>query len=186
MKCAKKTAFLFTFALTLFAMTPFAFALQGQTSVGVGAANTAQIAPTAFGFWGPSLRVGGALHLGEFLRVTLDGQYSFHRGVLDAEISEGIDTFHVAALAIGLRYDLDIITYVPYLGLSFVAYPLQVPRTPEAGEPFGLRATIGLDYRHSRFWSWGGSVELATPLSEPGDFPLYSSLHFHLCYHFRL
>ena len=161
-----------------------AFSFQGQLYAGLGAANINQAAPTVAGWWGPSLHTGLVLNLGDFFRATADFQGSYH---LQRSFDDQIAGPHqVYALALGARYVFDVLSYVPYVGLSLVTYPLGVPDSAQSpNERFGLRATIGMDYRHSRRWSFGGAVELSAPLLEPANLPLYSSARAHIAFHFR-
>lgn len=172
---------LFVLSLGLAPATASAFSFQGQVYGGAGIANLNQAAPTAAGWWGPSLHTGLVIDLGDFFRATADIQGSYH---FQRTIDENLSGPHaVFAAALGARYVFDVVSYVPYVGLSLVAYPMEVPG--DSGELFGLRATIGMDYRHNRRWSYGAAAELSTPLLEPANFPLYSSLRAHVAFHFR-
>ncbi len=165
--------------------TAFALSFQGHVWGSAGAANINQAAPTAFGWWGPSIQTGLVLDLSEFWKLTADVQGSYHlqRTIEEDEI---IGPHPVLSAALGARYAFDVFTYIPYLGLSAVVHPIGPPseRLP-GGETLAIRATVGVDYRHNRRISFGGAAELSTPMTQPADFPLYSSIRAHVAFHFR-
>ena len=157
---------------------------EGQWWTGVGAANLNEAAPSAFGWWGPSLETGVVFDVHDFWRLTADAGVSHHfRRTIDDEPA-GPHT--VVSTALGVRYTFDVVQYVPYAGLAFAAHPLGAPSSgaPD-GELFSVRGTIGLDYRQSRRYSFGSAIDLHAPLSQPTDFPHYSSIRVHLGVHFR-
>jgi len=160
------------------------FGSQGQLWTGAGAANINSAAPTAAGWWGPTLAGGLVVDVGDFWRLTADAGVSHHFQRTVDDTSQGPHT--VVSTAVGARYALDIITYVPYIGLAGVVHPMGAPTsTAPDGELFSLRATVGLDYRINRQWSLGAAVDLHLPVTEPGDAPHYSSAGLHIGYHFR-
>lgn len=164
-----------------------AFGSEGQLWAGAGAANLHHPAPTAFGWWGPSLQLGAVVHAGEFLRITADMHGSHHFETEGDDEDEVLDAQSVAGVSLGARYALDVFTYVPYVGLAAAFHPLAPPsQGVPGGEWFSLRATIGLDYRRSREWSVGAAADVHAPMSQPGDFPHYSSIRVHVGWHFRL
>ena len=157
---------------------------QGQWWAGAGAANVNTAAPSAFGWWGPTVQTGIVFDVHDFWRLTADAGVSHHfRRTIDDEPA-GPHT--VVSTALGVRYTFDVVQYVPYAGLSFAFHPLGAPSSgaPE-GELFSVRGTLGLDYRYSRRYSFGAAIDLHAPLSEPTDFPHYSSIRFHIGVHYR-
>lgn len=161
------------------------FVSEGQVWGAAGTANINHAAPTLAGWWGPKVEAGVALHLNDFFRVTADVSSSHHFERMN-EDDEPIGPHTVLSTAIGARYSLDVLTYVPWVGLAFGYHPLGPPSEQAAtGDPFSLRATIGIDYRRSRTLSFGGAVHLHAPLTDPGNFPHYSAIRLHVAYHFR-
>ncbi len=162
-----------------------AVAAEGHVWGGVGAANVNHAAPTALGWWGPSLEAGAVIDVTDFWRIGFDlgASHHFQREIDD----EPAGPHTVASVGLEARYAFDVFTYVPYAGLGMGFHPLGAPSQATAGgELLSLRATIGLDYRHSRSWSYGGALRLHAPISEPTAFPHYSSIRGHVAYHFRL
>lgn len=160
-------------------------ALQGQIFGGLQLATAQEAAPTVAGWWGPGVHAGATMNLSESWRLTADvgGSYHFARQVED---DERIGPHGVVSIAAGARYAFDVFTYVPYAGLSAVFHPMAPPNaTQQAGDPFSLRATIGMDYRASRSRSWGIALDLGAPLLAPDRFPHYSGIRIYGAYHFR-
>lgn len=120
------------------------------------------------------------------LRAGAETAYLFERDFEGADVSaEPLVLQNVFA---GLRYNLDIFEYVPYVALSIVMHQQGPPS--ELGTPprstLGAKASIGLDWRMSRYWSVGGRAELHSALSAPSRFPAVGTLQGVLSYHFRL
>jgi hypothetical protein len=89
---------------------------------------------------------------------------------------------------VGLRYNLDVFAYVPYVAVSMVLH--QRGPVADLGErpisTLGAKASLGLDWRFTRNWSVGGRVELHAVGSSPRQFPAFGTLQGVLSYHFRL
>jgi hypothetical protein len=135
------------------------------------------------GQWGPGLELGFGAGITDFWSVIATAQGSYHLALED----EGIDAAPVAALGAGFRYNLDVFKYVPYLGLAvntFVVKP--APGDGALRGDVSLRGTIGCDWRYDRNWSVGVKVDIHSPLTAPGNFPIYSTAGINLAYHFRL
>lgn len=161
-----------------------AFSAEGQGWVSGGVANLHHAAPTAAGWWGPSLQLGMTVNINDFWRIGADlgASHHFQRTIDD----EPTGPHTVASAGLEARYAFDVFTYVPYVGLGAAIHPLSAPaETSPDGELASLRATVGLDYRMSREWSIGGAIQLHAPVTQPTDFPHYSTLRVHLGYHFR-
>lgn len=172
-------------AITATPMLAQAFGSEGHAWGGAGAANVNHAAPTAFGWWGPSVRSGLVIHATDFWRLTADAGASHHFGQTIDDEPAGPHT--VVSAALGARYTFDVFTYVPYAELAGVVHPLGAPSTGSpGGELFSARIGLGLDYRMSREWSVGAAVRLHAPVTQPADFPHYSTLHLQAGYHFRL
>ncbi len=135
------------------------------------------------GQWGPGAQLGARVGITDFWSITggVEGSYHF------AETEDDIPSSEVLGLFGGFRYNLDIFQYVPYLGLSIENFILAPPDAPgESRAGVGAKLSVGVDWRYSREWSLGGMIELHAPLTDPGDFPIYSTLGVNLAYHFRL
>ncbi len=160
------------------------FISEGHGWGGAGVANLHHEAPTAAGWWGPVVHGGLVINLSDFWRVGIDAGAGHHFQREDD--GETIGPHSVVSTGLEARYALDIVTYVPYIGLGVGIHPLGPPsNTMPQGELATFRATIGLDYRHSREWSFGAAAQLHTPMTQPADFPHYSTLRVHVGYHFR-
>ncbi len=170
--------------LTCLPLSAQAFPSEGQVWTGVGANAIYETAPSSFGWWGPAASVGGVFLINDFWRFTADTSFSYHpsRTLDDATLESN----SVWSAALGLRYALDILIYVPYVGLSVVAHPLSPPSsTNPGGDPLSLRATLGVDYRANRRYSIGAALEGHAPMTRPADFPHLASVRVHLGIHFR-
>lgn len=147
----------------------------------LGAANAHGVGDD--GQWGPTLQLGAAAGITDFWVIAggIEGSYHF------AENADDIPSHEVVGLFAGFRYNLDIFKYVPYLGLSLVNYFSRPPFSAgDEGGGLGAKLSVGVDWRYDRNWSAGGMIELHAPLSDPADFPIYSTIGINLSYHFRL
>ncbi len=188
LKTVLRLAGLVPIAVTFFILTTptaQAFVSQGHVWAGAGAANLGHAAPSAFGWWGPSIETGLVVDVSDFWRLTADIGASHHFATTDDD-DEPIGPHTVVSGALGVRYALDIAIYVPYVGLAVAAHPLGPPSSASPnGEFLSFRGTIGLDYRKSRRISLGAAADLHAPMTEPSDFPHYSSIRLHIAYHFQ-
>ncbi len=133
--------------------------------------------------WGPGLQAGALLELTDFWRIAGGLEASYHF----ADSEREIPAHFVYGGFLGLRYALDVFQYVPFVGLALTAYPNRPPRTlDQTGFDLGAKLTIGVDWRRSRSWSFGALTEIHLALSEPSEFPIYSTINLHFAYHFRL
>lgn len=167
-----------------------AFFSEGHAWAGAGAANINHAAPTASGWWGPRVDAGVVIQLGDFWRLGADVGASHHFARLETpeapEESETLGPHTVFSTALGARYALDVFTYVPYVGFSVAFHPMGPPsESAPGGDPFSLRGLLGVDYRHSREFSFGVALDIHGPLLDPASFPHYSGLRLHVAYHFR-
>jgi hypothetical protein len=152
-----------------------------RTWVGVLGANVNTASER--GQWGPGLELGFGAGITDFWSIIATAQGSYHLALED----EGLDAAPVSSVAAGFRYNLDIFKYVPYLGLAvntFVVKPSQRDGTLRGD--VSLRGTVGCDWRYDRNWSIGLKIDLHTPLTASGTFPIYSAVGLNLAYHFRL
>ncbi len=133
--------------------------------------------------WGIGFQFGAQLNLTDFWRLTagLEGSYHF------ADDAREVSAHTVTGVFVGARYALDIFHYVPYLGLAVTAYPTRPPaEATDSGFAPGAKFTIGVDWRLNRDWSLGALADLHIILTEPENFPVYSTINLNVSYHFLL
>ena len=154
---------------------------EGQIYLGPVAANLNTLGEG--GLWGAGGRVGGQLALGDFWGVFADVGASYH--FEDAEQELAADVVSVASA--GVRYNLDVFTYVPYVGLGATAY-LDTPLVDgaPARATAGAKFLHGVDWRYDRFWSLGAAAEIHALLTDLDRYPVYSQVGVYVGYHFRL
>ncbi|MFU8805060.1 MAG: hypothetical protein ACNA8W_14700 [Bradymonadaceae bacterium] len=161
-----------------------AFTGEGHAYAGPSLANANAL--NGWGHWGPGAQTALVLSLSDFWRLNVGLEGSFHFESAETEDEEAIPSFAVLGAFVGVRYALDVFTYVPYVGLAVTSF-LAGPRTTPEGGGFdlGAKLTIGLDYRYTRFWSFGVLADLHASFTEPTEIPVYSSINIHLARHFR-
>lgn len=131
--------------------------------------------------WGVGFQIGAQLNINDFWRLVggLEGSYHF------SDDEREVSAHTVTGAFLGARYALDIFQYVPYLGLAVTAYPTRPPAEPtDSGFAAGAKLTIGVDWRLNRDWSLGALADLHMVLTDPSDFPVYSTVNLNLSYHF--
>ncbi len=169
-------------------VTPFpAAASDGEASLRLaGEFVNASRASRAGPHLGAGLEGRAVFGLSDFWSLSLGAETAWHPPATPGD--DELGSMVVQDLFGGVRYNLDVFTYVPYIGLSAVAYPLAPPTEPGAPQRanVGAKLTVGIDWRMSRSWSLGGLVELHSVGLEFGDFPSYASVGFSIGYHFRL
>lgn len=154
---------------------------DGQLYLGPVAANLNTLGDG--GLWGLGGRFGGQLSMGDFWGVFADVAGSYHFENTDEELPADV----VSVLSAGLRYNLDIFAYVPYIGLGATAYldaPLVDGESAQANA--GAKFLLGVDWRYDRFWSLGFAAEIHALLTDLDRYPVYSQVGAYLGYHFRL
>lgn len=134
---------------------------------------------------GPGLQLGMNLSLGDFwtLQAGLDGAYHFGR-TIESDIQ--LSPLLVTNAFFGVQYRLDIIKYVPYVGLALVGYPLG-PTVDDAATraQLGLKLTVGLNWRPAREWSIGGFIDLHGSTAALTAFDAYATAGLNVGYHWR-
>lgn len=90
-------------------------------------------------------------------------------------------------LGFGVRYNLDVFTYVPYAGLGITGY-IDTPLVDDgpAATNLGAKFIIGVDWRFDRHWSLGFKAELHALATDLGRYPIYSTVGLNVAWHFRL
>lgn len=139
---------------------------------------------------GPQLGVGGqagaVFSIGEFWGFELGAEGAHHFQAKPGD--RKLESMRVSDGWVGLRYNLDVFTYVPYIGGSVVLYgaaPRVEPGTPQRSS-VGVKLSIGTDWRFDRHWSLGFRADLHAVHLAVGQFPNYSSAGLNLAYRFRL
>ena len=159
--------------------------LESRGWLGVGGAAASPATPLSQ--WGPHVQLGTSLKFSTFFSVYGGLEGAYHLGLDDPPTP----ALWVHDLFVGLRYDLDILAYIPHMGLAAVAYTASPPTEAlaglaESGPPgAGLKLSIGLDWRPQRAWSLGGLIEVHTALSDLSAFSLYATVGLNLGYHWR-
>jgi opacity protein-like surface antigen len=69
--------------------------------------------------------------------------------------------------ALGMAYTLDVISWVPYVGLLVGGYRFSGAELEEAEHRLGFQGALGLDYRPSRSWAVGVQLRYHTFAQEP-------------------
>lgn len=135
------------------------------------------------GIWGPGLQLGGQWNATDFWAVYADLGTSYHFG--DEELGFRDDL--VTAVSVGVRYNLDVFTYVPFVGLGVAGY-LDTPLVDDgpANTNLGGKIVVGVDWRFDRSWSAGFKAELHALATDLGRYPVYSTIGLNVAWHFRL
>lgn len=132
--------------------------------------------------WGPAAEVGFATALGDFWSVAAGAQVGFFPALPASDLASS----PLGAVWGGLRYNLDVFEYVPYLGLAVNTFLVRPQANGMLRGDITLKASVGVDWRFDRSWSTGARIDLHAPMTSPGDFPTFSSAGVDLAYHFRL
>lgn len=90
----------------------------------------------------------------------------------------------VASFWLGPRFSLDIFTVIPYVSLSpEVLLTYGELQDDQSEVDFGLRWTLGFDYRPTRQWSAGFEVNYHSFLRQPLDYPVYITTMIRVSFH---
>jgi hypothetical protein len=180
-------ATLFILATAAPLLTPTdAAASQGDASVWLGAGLSNAPAVNDDPLLGTAGELGLNIDINDFWSLDFGFQSTVHFG-RDFDNSS-VDGFYAQHLFAGFRYNLDIFTFVPYLGMSAVAFiPGPPPDPASAVQPaVGGKLNIGVDWRFARHWSTGLRAELHLLSSSLDRFPSYNMVGWRVTYHFRL
>jgi len=168
--------------LALMGLTISSSAQATQTKfwVGLHGANLNDLG--SGGLWGPGAMVGGLLQLDDFWSVALDAGSSYHF----ENTAEELPAEWVNAFALSLRYNLDVFTYIPWLGLGATFY-LDSPQVSDAElqANVGAKLALGIDWRYSRENSIGFYAEIHALASDLNRYPIYSCVGLSWNWHFR-
>ncbi|HMR04340.1 MAG TPA: outer membrane beta-barrel protein [Polyangiaceae bacterium] len=150
-----------------------ASAAEGQWHLG-GGLGAASFARTDSGF-GPALGVQAAYELSDMFDIHLEFSASQHSFV------EGINTRFYGANA-GFIYKVDVIEWVPYLGLyaGVFRFDGDVIPAPLQRTELGIGVPLGLDYSFSRSFAVGAQGRyhgfMSDPMDSIGDAPYFLAL----------
>lgn len=162
------------------AVSPEALANESKFWAGVHGANLNDLG--SGGLWGPGAAVGGLYQFDDFWSVALDAGSSYHFENVDEELpAEWVNAF-----GLSLRYNLDVFTYIPWLGLGATFY-LDEPQVSDAEMQanFGAKLALGIDWRYSRENSLGFYAEIHALGSDLNRYPIYSCVGLSWNWHFR-
>lgn len=135
------------------------------------------------GLWGIGAQAGFEFAFSDYWAGVVDITGSYHFEDSDREIPAQL----VSAAALGLRYNIDIFTYVPWMSVSAVSYlnaPLIEGETSSVAA--GARLAFGVDYRINRAFSVGAFAEIHAPFSDLQNYPIYSNVGVNVAWIFRI
>ena len=160
-------------------------ALDMRVFGSLGAANARPTTPYAQ--WGGVGKLGLDASLSDFWGVWggVEGAYHFQRSGTDPQTPART----TADLFVGLRYNFDVFAYVPYIGVSAVAYalspPVGAPDSNAVSPGAGAKLTLGLMRRVRREFSWGANIEVHGATPALSDFGVWATLALEVSYHWR-
>ena len=108
---------------------------------------------------------GGGAHLAYGLTDSYDLLMS--AGLTSHAISASTPNGTIMDVAVGAAYTLDIVQWVPYVGLLVGGYRQSGGGLQQANYDLGLQIALGMDYRFSPSWSTGLQVKYASFSKEP-------------------
>lgn len=178
---ARQTQIAFIFAvLTVFWGTS-SHAEEGRLRLAPTFANLNDLG--AEGLWGLGGQIGAEWAFSDYWAAVVDGGASYHFESTEREIPAQL----VSAVALGLRYNIDVFTYVPWVSVSAVGYHnaplLEDTENQVAG---GARVSFGVDYRVDRHWAVGVFADIHAPFTDLQRYPIYSNVGVSLAWIVRL
>ena len=146
----------------VFAPRANAFERQWHAGVDAGYAGISWDGAFRSGFGGG---VHGAYGLTDAFNLMLEVGGSMH------SVCEGCSSLSVLHGGAGVGYTLDILRWVPYMGLLVGGYRFGGVTMPEARQDaqfkVGLQGALGMDFRPSRSWAVGVQLRYHTMLDDP-------------------
>lgn len=145
-------------AFCAFPATAHAFERQWHAGVDAGVAGVS---------WNDEIRsgLGGGLHLA----YGLTDSYNFvlEMGGSSHSVYADRPALVVSHGAAGMAYTLDVISWVPYMGLLVGGYRFTGAELEDADYRLGFQGALGLDYRPSRSWAVGVQLRYHTFSDDP-------------------
>ena len=173
-------------AFLLFAPSLFASDNELQLTVGPGYSALPEIGDGMNG-------IGGGIEVSysftAFWSVVSGGFTGFHfQHQVDAEDPDDepeiFEDTTVTAIWLGPRFSLDVFSVIPFVSLAPELLLTSGELQPEQEElDFGLRWTLGFDYRPARNWSLGFEVNYHSFLEQPLDYPVFITTMFRFSFH---
>ncbi|MCA9563306.1 MAG: outer membrane beta-barrel protein, partial [Myxococcales bacterium] len=159
-----------------------------QLTVGPGYASIPDISE---GLDGVGATVDLTYRFDEFWAVSLGGHFSHHFGEVvpgeeEDDPPEVFEDTNIATVWIGPRFSLDYFVLVPYVSIA----PELIVTSGELLEDqeetdFGLRFSVGFDYRPERHYSVGFEANYHSFLREPLVYPVLITTTFRFSYHYQ-
>lgn len=138
------------------------FERQWHAGVGAGLAGVT---------WNDEVRsgLGGGLHLAYGLTDSYNLMIELGASTHDLATDPAVESspLLVSHGAVGAAYTLDIISWVPYMGLLVGGYRFTGAELEEAEHRLGFQGALGMDYRPSRDWAVGLQLRYHTFSEEP-------------------
>ena len=78
--------------------------------------------------------------------------------------------------AVGVGYVIDILRYVPYVGILGSGYALGGGALPKTTFAYGAQLAVGLDYQIDRHWALGLAYRQHLFFNKVSDYPSFSTL----------
>lgn len=118
--------------------------------------------------WGPAVGLHGAYGISDMFDVALEGGASWHGG------AHGTDVY---SASLGLVYKIDILEWIPYVGVygGYYDYARRPGPNGESGSEVGASVQLGLDYLFSRSFAAMGEVRWHASFRDGMDVPLFSA-----------
>ena len=156
--------------LSLLSVRAHAFERQWHLGAGLGAGFFADANTSA----GPVLGLHAAYGLSDMFDVKVEGLGALH--------SVGDESFQLLSGSAGLAYKVDVIQWIPYLGIQVGYYHLMGDVLPAklSNHELGLSVDLGLDYAYSRSFGLGAQLRyhgfMHDPMSSMADAPYFCAL----------
>jgi opacity protein-like surface antigen len=172
--------------LLFFSSTAYADGNEIQLTVGPGYSSIPDVGEGLDGLGG-----GGELGYGlsEFWSLTAGAFFGHHfEQIIEAEDDDDEDQVFVQTdvltIWFGPRFNFDVLIVVPYFGIApEIILTEGELQTDQSETDYGLRYTLGFDYRPERNWSLGFEANYHAFLVSPLGYPVYVTTMFRLSFH---
>jgi hypothetical protein len=159
-------------------------AIENELTLGAGPGYADLPTNGASGQQGLGAGIYAEYRFSDWWGVTAGGYTSYQLSVSEDELP-GV-ALHSAW--VGVLYNIDVTTYVPFCSLSGTAYFADPELKDADGNTVnaGLKFGLGVDYRLHRHWSFGLEGNFHAFLTDPQNYPVYLTTLLRLNYHFEL